>query len=175
MLDYRISVGYTAVARTIQAGIDLAEVSAKTGEMTMAANTVTSERIALMAKATLDPLTADYTEFSRMLPEKVAAAQLAGVALVDEWWALQRDVGDYMTYVARSMTSGWPPTSRDVAELMERTSFQITHMATAAIDAVSVLLETTYGDGITWALPSDREIAAIGNVQGSTTRAGPVN
>ena len=95
------------MARTIQAGIDLAEVGAKIGEMTTVANTVISERIALMAKAALDPLTADYTEFSRMLPEKAAAAQQAGVALVDEWWALRRDVGDYMTYVARSMTSGW--------------------------------------------------------------------
>lgn len=140
MLDYRTSTGSAAVARAIQAGNDLAEASAKTSEMAMAANTVIGERIVLMAKAALDPLTADYAEFSRMLAEKVAAAQQAGVALVDEWWALRRDFGEYMTYVARSMTSGWPPTSRDVAELMERTSFQGTRMAATAIGTVSVVL-----------------------------------
>jgi hypothetical protein len=140
MLDYRMSTDSTAVARAVQTGIGLAEVSVKAGDMAMAANTVVGERIALMAKAALDPLTADYTEFSRMLPEKVAAAQQAGVALVDEWWTLQRDIGDYMGYVARSMISGWPPTSRNVAELMERTSFQGTRMASTAIDAVSVVL-----------------------------------
>ncbi len=140
MLDYRTSTDSPAVARAIQAGIGLAEVSAKTAEIAMAANTVIGERIALMVKVALDPLTADYTEFSRMLPEKVAAAQQAGVALVDEWWALRRDVGDYMSYVARSMTSAWPPTSGDVAELVEKTSFQGTRMAATAIDVVSVVL-----------------------------------
>jgi hypothetical protein len=135
-----MSTDSTAVARAIQAGIDLAEVSAKIGEMAMAANTVIGERIVLMTKAALDPLTADYAEFSRMFPEKVAAAQLAGVALVDELCGLRRDVGDYMTYVDRSMMSCWPLTPHDVAELMERTSFQGTRMAATAIDAVNVVL-----------------------------------
>lgn len=137
MLEYRTS---TAVARAMRAGIDLAEVSAKAGEMAVAANTVIGERIALMANAALNPLTADYTELSHMLPEKVAAGQQAGVALVDEWLALRRDVGEYMTYIARSMVSGWPPTLGDVVEMMERTSSQAARMAATAIGAVNVAM-----------------------------------
>ena len=140
MLDCRMPPGSPAVVRAVQAGVGLAEVSTKTGEIAIAANTVIGERIALMAKAALNPLTADYTEFSRMVPEKVAATQQAGVALVGEWWAFRRDLTDYMSYVARSMTSGWPPTSRDVVELMERTSLQGTRMAAIAVDATSVML-----------------------------------
>src|SRR5579884_1071651 len=140
MLDYRMFVGSMAVARAMQAGVDLAEVSAKTVEMAVAANTVIGERVALVAEVARDPLAADYTEFARMFPEKIAAMQQAGVALLDEWRALQRDVGDYMTYVARAMMNGWPPSPRDAAELVERTSFQGTRIAVAAIDAASVAL-----------------------------------
>ena len=139
MLDCRMPPGSPAVARAMQAGVGLAEVSTKTGEIAIAANTVIGERIALMAKAALNPLAADYTEFSRMLPEKVAATQQAGVALVGEWWALRRDFTDYMSYVARSMRC-WPPTSREVVELMERSSLQGARMAAIAVDAASVML-----------------------------------
>jgi hypothetical protein len=130
----------TALARVMQAGLDFAEVSTKTGEMAAAANTVIGERVALMTEAARDPLVADYAEFARMLPEKVTATHQAGAALLDGWWALQRDIGDYMVYVARAMTSGRPPGPSDVAELVERTSVHGTRIAAAAIDAASVVL-----------------------------------
>jgi hypothetical protein len=129
-----------AIARVMQAGLALAEVSNKTGEMAAAANTVIGERVALMMEAARDPLAADHAEFARMLPEKVTALHQAGAALLDGWWALQRDVGNYMTYVARATTSGRPPWPSDVAELVERTSVHGTRIAVTAIDAAGVVL-----------------------------------
>lgn len=133
-------MGPTAVARAMQVGLDFAEVSTKAGETASAAGTVIGERVALMVAAALDPLTADYTEFARMLPEKVTAISQAGAGLLDGWWTLQRDVGDYMLYVARAMTTGQPSWPGDVAELMERTSVHGTRVAASAIDAAGVVI-----------------------------------
>jgi hypothetical protein len=133
-------MGSTAMARVMQAGLDFVEVGTKTGEMAAAANTVIGERVALMAKAARNPLTGDYAEFARIIPEKMAAMHQAGAALLDGWWALQRDVGDYVAYVARAMTTGRAPGPGDVAELMERTSVHGTRIAATAIDAAGVVL-----------------------------------
>lgn len=133
-------IGSAAIARAMQAGLDFAEVSTKTGEMAAAANTVIGERVALMAEAARDPLGTDYAEFARILPEKTAAIHQAGAALLDGWWALQRDIGDYMVYIARKMTSGRLPWPSDVAELVEQTSVHGTRIAATAIDAAGVVL-----------------------------------
>jgi hypothetical protein len=133
-------IGSTAVARAMQTVLDFAEMSTKTGEMATAANRVIGERVVLMAQATRDPLAGDYAEFARMLPEKVAATQQACAALLDGAWALQRDAGDYMIYIARTMTNGRPPSPSDVVELVERTSFHGAQIAAAGIDAATALL-----------------------------------
>jgi len=133
-------IGSTAMTRAMQAVLDFAEMSTKTGEMATAANTVIGERVAMMAQATRDPLAGDYAEFARMLPEKVTAMHQACAALLDGWWALQRDAGDYTIYLARTMTSGRAPSPNDVAEFVERTSFRGTQIAATAIDAATVLL-----------------------------------
>lgn len=145
MLYYRMFIGSAAVARAMQAGADFAVVSAKTGEMAAAANAVIGERVAMMVEAAQNPRTADYTEFARMLPEKVTAMQQAGTALLDEWWSLRGDIGEYTTYVARVMTEDWPPSPCDVAELMERTFSHGTRMAATAIDDARVMLVPFHG------------------------------
>ena len=126
----------TAMARVMQVGLDFAQVGTKTAEMAAAANTVVGERVALMAEAVRDPLAADYAEFARILPEKATAIHQAGAAMLDGWWTLQRDIGDYMIYVARAVTSG----PNDIAELVERTSVHGTRIAATAINAAGVVL-----------------------------------
>jgi hypothetical protein len=101
---------------------------------------VIGRRVALMAKAAGNPLAGDYAEFARIIPEKVTAMHQAGAALFDGWWALARDVGDHVAYVARATTSGRPPGPGEVAELMERTSVHGTRIAASAIDAAGVVL-----------------------------------
>ena len=133
-------ISSTALARVMQAGLDFAEVSTKTAEMAVAANTVIGERVALMAEAVHDPLAADYAEFARIIPEKATAIHQAGAALLDGWWTLQRDIGDYMIYVARAVTSGRPPVPSEIAELVERTSLHGTRIAATAIEAAGVVV-----------------------------------
>jgi hypothetical protein len=99
----------------------------------------------MMVEAARDPRTANYAEFARLLPEKVTAMQQAGTALLDEWWSLRGDIGDFTTYVARVMTEDWPPSPRDVAELMERTFSHGTRMAATAIDVARVMLVPFHG------------------------------
>ena len=132
----------TAAARAMQAAFDLAEVSLKAGEMTMAAGTVISHRAGMIATAQHDPLNADHAELGRMLPEKVKAFSEAGAAAVEELWSLQRDIGDYMLYVARAMTMtlGRPARPSDVAEFAERSFTHGTRIATTAIGAAAVAL-----------------------------------
>ena len=54
----------------------------KTSELAIAAHRVIGKRMALGAKATIDPLDADHAELARILPEKVAAFSEAGIALL---------------------------------------------------------------------------------------------
>jgi hypothetical protein len=129
-----------AMARAMRAGLDFAELSTKTRELAAAANTVIGERVALIAEATRNPLAADYAEFARMLPEKVTAIHQAGAALLGGWCVLQADVGDYILYVARAITSGRPPSPGEVDELVERTSVHATRIAASAIEAAGVAL-----------------------------------
>jgi hypothetical protein len=145
MSDYRMFIGSTAVARAMQARADFAEVSAKTGEMIVAANAVIRERVAMMVEGARNPRTANYAEFARMLPEKVTAMQQAGTALLDECWSVGVEIGDYMTCVARMMTGNWPPSPCEVAELVEQTSLYGTRMAVTAIDVASVMLVPFHG------------------------------
>jgi hypothetical protein len=134
----------TAVARLMEAGLALADVSLKASEMTAAAGTVIGARGALMAAAAQDPLSADYAELGRMIPEKMEAFSAAGAALVEEAWALQRDIGDYLLYIGRAMTSGRPPLPSELAELMERSSAHGVRLAASAIGAASVALSSVH-------------------------------
>jgi len=133
-------MGSTAIARAMEAALDLADVILKAGEMTTAAGAVIGTRVWMIAAAQQDPLNADHAELGRMLPEKVQAFSEAGAAVVEEWSALSRDVGDYMLYLGRAMTTGRPPLPSDVLELAARTSAHGARVASSAIGAASVAL-----------------------------------
>jgi hypothetical protein len=134
-------IGATAAARAMKAAFDLAEVSLKAGEMTVAAGAVISVRAGMIATAQQDPLNADHVELGRMVPEKVKAFSEAGAAAVEELWSLQRDIADYMLYVARTMTLGRPPARpSDIVEFAERSVTHGARIATTAIGAAAVTL-----------------------------------
>jgi hypothetical protein len=129
-----------ATAQLMEAGLDLADMSLKTGEMTAAAGSVIGARVGLMVAAARNPLSFDYAEFGRMVPEKVQAFSEAGAALAEEWWSLQRDLGDYMLYLGRAMTRGRAPLPSDVIELVERTSTHGARLAASTIGAAGAAL-----------------------------------
>jgi hypothetical protein len=124
----------------MQAALDFAEVTLKAGETTSAAGAVIGARSGIISAAIRDPLHADHAEIRRIIPEKMRAISESGVAVLEEWWALARDVGDYMAYVAGAMTSGRPPVPGDVLELAERTSTHAARLAASAVGAASVAL-----------------------------------
>jgi hypothetical protein len=133
-------MGTAALARTVQAAFHLAEVSLKAGEMTVAAGTVIGARMGVIAAAQNDPLNADHAELGRMLPEKLGAFSEAGTAVMEEWWSLQREIGNYLLYLGRAMTVGRLPLPSELFELVERTSIHGTRLATSAIGAADVAL-----------------------------------
>ncbi|HLG87381.1 MAG TPA: hypothetical protein VKZ79_09325 [Alphaproteobacteria bacterium] len=153
-------MGPAAVARAMQVGLDFAEVSTKAGETASASSTVIGERVALMVAAAWNPLAADCAEFARMLPEKAAAISQAGAGLLGGWWTLHRDVGDYMLYLARVMTTCELPWPGDVAELMERTLVHGTRVAASPIDAAGAVLAPFHESAVSNARRLSRGSAA---------------
>jgi hypothetical protein len=130
----------TALARTMEAALLLAEVNLKVGEMTVAAGAVIGVRMGVIAAAHHDPFNADYVELGRMVPEKMRAFSEAGAAVVEEYWSLQGDVGNYMLHLGRTMMAGRLPFPSDLVELAERTSIHATRLATSGVGAAAVAL-----------------------------------
>jgi len=133
-------MGSTAITRTMQAALDLAEVTVKAGETISAAGAVIAARFGIMSAALRDPLNADHAELGRMLPEKMRAFAESGAAVIEEWWALNRDVWAYARYLARATTTGRAPSASAVLEFVERTSAHGARLASSAIDAATVAL-----------------------------------
>jgi hypothetical protein len=78
------------------------------GELALAAGRVVARRSALGAAAMLDPANADGAEFSRMMPEKIAAFSASGMALY-RWasniaYQVARTTGDEAANIARAST-----------------------------------------------------------------------
>jgi hypothetical protein len=130
----------TALARTLQAGLSLAEVNLKAAEMAAAASAVIGYRMGLIAAAGQNPLAADHAELGRMIPEKVAAFSAAGLAAMEAYWSLQRDLANYMSHVGRMMTAGRLPLPSELAELAERTSIDAARLAGSGVEAASVAI-----------------------------------
>jgi hypothetical protein len=133
-------MGSTAIARAMQAALDVADLTLKASEMTAAAGSVIGARVGIMTAAQRDPLAADNAELGRMLPEKLNAFSEAGAAIIEELSALHRDVGAYMLYLGRTVMSGRLPLPRDVVELTERSSAHGARVATSAIAAAGAAL-----------------------------------
>jgi hypothetical protein len=76
----------------------------------------------LVQRNPLNATPSDAYELQCIVPEKMQAFSQAGASVVAEWWRLDRDIGEYLLYVARTMTSSRPPAAADVLEFAERTT-----------------------------------------------------
>src|SRR5688500_10717359 len=112
--------GTTALQRTLQSAFDVAQVTITQGEMVLAAGAVVGARMKIAVQP--DSLGAAASEVQRIVPEKLQAFSDAGTAVVAEWSRLNRDVGEYLLYLARGMTTAQPPELGDVVEFVERTT-----------------------------------------------------
>lgn len=132
--------GTTALQRTLQGALDVAEVTRTQGEMALAAGAVIGARMTIAALVQQDPLNAAASELQRIVPEKLQAFSEAGAAVVAEWWRLNRDIGEYLLYLARSMTTVRPPAPADVLEFADRTTAHGALLAGSAAAAAVVAL-----------------------------------
>jgi hypothetical protein len=98
---------------------------AQVAETAGASHDVIKARSDLMRDALLFPLTADYPELARMVPEKLEAFSAAGTAVMTAWWKAQ---GDYLTQTSRltrMMTSGRVMTPMEFAEQWYRANLDL--------------------------------------------------
>ena len=75
-----------------------------------------------MRAAIVSPLTADYPELARMMPEKIEAFSAAGTAMMAAWWKMQSDYLAQTSRLASMMTSGRVMTPIEFAEQWYRSS-----------------------------------------------------
>lgn len=78
----------------MRAGFGMFEAGMKFGEMMIASHSVIGRRVDLIQAAARDPLSADYAELGRMVPEKVVAFTRSGAALAEEWRKTQSELFD---------------------------------------------------------------------------------
>lgn len=82
-----------------------------------ASQDVISARTDILRSMMQSPMTADYAELSRMVPEKIAAFSLSGNAMMHAWWNGQADYLTLASRLASHSMSGRMPTPVDMARL----------------------------------------------------------
>jgi len=93
---------------------------ANTGRQFSETLSASQEVIAKRTDMMQSPLTADYVELSRMVPEKVEAFSKAGVAVATEWWAMQAECFAEAQHIASLAMRGRPPSLHEWGTLASR-------------------------------------------------------
>lgn len=86
---------------------------------------VISARSDKIAEALRSPMTGDYAELSRMVPEKVEAFAATGAVIAQAWWKAQSDLLDSMSRTASAGTSGHLPTPFDLFRTWSDASYDL--------------------------------------------------
>lgn len=113
---------FTAWSRLMSAASEISRTGQRASEAITASSDVVSKRTDLIAAAMCSPLTGDYAEFSKMVPEKVEAFSKAGSAMAHEWWSMQSAFMTEMQHLGGLFLRGRPPTLGELAELSSRTT-----------------------------------------------------
>lgn len=79
--------------RLLAAGADMANAAFRTGETMAAADRVIRNRSVTLAQAWNNPITADYAELGRLVPEKMAASGRATSDVMTELFAIWAEAG----------------------------------------------------------------------------------
>lgn len=111
---------FTAWTRLMSAAFDLSRTGLKASATIAASQDVIARRTDILAAAARSPLTADYGEMARMMPEKVEAFSKGGAAMISELWSMQAALMAEGQHLAALMMRGRPPTLSELAELSGR-------------------------------------------------------
>jgi hypothetical protein len=120
-----------------RSGMTMAETGGKFAEMMRAATDVVDSRTRTMAAATRNPLTADYHELGRMVPEKVEAFSASARAAADDFQALQSESLAQWQAFGQIALRGRPPTAAELARLTARSARIIDRAAQAGGKALA--------------------------------------
>jgi hypothetical protein len=96
-------------------------------ETATASQAVIASRTNTIGAAMRSPLSGDYAELGRMVPEKVAAFSQSGTAGLSALFALQAGYVAQAQEVGAMLLRGRPLTLGEMAELSERTSMHALH------------------------------------------------
>lgn len=107
-------------ARMMDAALELSRTGQQASETFAASHAVIDARSALIRGAMAEPLTADYAELARMVPEKVEAFSQSGSAVVTEWWAMQADMMTQAQKLAALSLKGRALTAAEMNALATR-------------------------------------------------------
>lgn len=114
------------------AGADMAQYWLRVGETAAAAAEVIESRSHSIAAACRDPLTGDYQELGRMVPEKIDAFWQGGAAAWGDLAALQQVALAQWQQLAGLAVSGSLPSPEAAATLAARPALMARHAAAAA-------------------------------------------
>ena len=115
--------------RLMRAGIEMTRASMRVGETVTAADSVVRSRMDKIGQAAFNPLTGDYAELARMVPEKVEALSQAGEIAATELMALQYEMMRQVQQVGAMIMAGRPMTFGDMTKMAGRTSERATRIA----------------------------------------------
>jgi len=126
--------------RLIASGWTMGQTGRRTLETLEAAQQVIAARTPIINAALSSPLTGDYGELAKMVPEKVEAFSRAGAATLSAWATAQSAWINHMQYMRTVAMRGRPPTAAELVDLTQRMSaFSLqtieasTNMAAAAL------------------------------------------
>jgi hypothetical protein len=108
----------------------------RASESWTAASTVIEARAGIAERAMRAPLTGDYAELSRMVPEKIEALSRASAALAGHSLSFGTAFWTEAQFLGAMMLKGRPPTLAEWTTLAERNSaYALTTMETIAAAA----------------------------------------
>lgn len=113
-------------------GLGLAEAGWKTGEMMRASADVIGSRCQSIAEAALNPLTGDYAELGRMVPEKLDAFSRSGWAALRNLETMNVAAAANMAQVGRIAAAGRLPTRAEAQRIATRSSRMMACASAAA-------------------------------------------
>jgi hypothetical protein len=112
------------------------------GETAVASDAVIRHRTTTIDGAMRNPLTADYAELGKMVPEKLAAFSQSGLSMMSDMIALQSDWFAQMQDLTAVAMSGKPPSAKVMGRMGRRSSRIMSSMSKAGGRALAPIHAT---------------------------------
>ncbi|BBD02807.1 MULTISPECIES: hypothetical protein [Sphingobium] len=113
---------FSAWSRMVSAGLDMQSTWLRSAETMRASGDVITARTEMMRMATAAPITGNYVELSRMVPEKVAAFSRSAEAIARDTIAMQTALVAQMQRAGMMMLAGRMPTAAEVTTLASQSA-----------------------------------------------------